>query len=396
MSRDFDVIVSGAGVAGASVAAALALRGVAAASRIALVAEQFISRPEPGADWDLRVFALSRASQRLLQATGAWPTLPASRCRPYERMCVWDAADAPDSAAALRFDAAELHEPDLGHMVEGPALQWAALEAARRAGVAMIEARITAATFGAAAAQLQLADSRLLQASLVIGADGARSTLRTMAGIEARGHAYHQCGLVAHVRTARPHRDTAWQRFLPTGPLALLPIDEERCSIVWSLPESRARELCAADAAAFEDALEEASGAVLGRCALSSPRASFPLQLQYAVDYVRPRLALLGDAAHAVHPLAGQGLNLGLRDAAALVEVLAAASPDSLGELAVLRRYERQRKSDNLLAAAAFDGLNRLFSNSNPLLGRLRSAGLAAVGRLGPLKQVFAHAALGD
>jgi 2-polyprenylphenol 6-hydroxylase len=396
MSRDFDVIVSGAGVAGASVAAALAIRGVAPPQRIALVADHFTAPPAPATDWDLRVFAISRASQRLLQATGAWAGIPAARCRAYERMCVWDAADAPTSAAALRFDAAELHEPDLGHIVEGPALQWAALEAARRAGVAMIEARVSAATFGAAAAQLQLADSRLLQASLVIGADGARSGLRTMAGIEARGHAYHQCGLVAHVRTAQPHRDTAWQRFLPTGPLALLPIDAERVSIVWSLPAPRAQELCEADAAAFEGALEEASGSVLGRCALSSGRASFPLQLQYAAEYVRPRLALLGDAAHAVHPLAGQGLNLGLRDAAALVEVLAGAPADALGELAVLRRYERQRKSDNLLAAAAFDGLNRLFSNSNPLLGRLRSAGLAAVGRLPPLKHLFAHAALGD
>ncbi len=396
MSQDFDILIAGAGVAGASVAAALCVRGVAPAPRIALLAEGFAPQPAAASDWDLRVFALGRASQHLLQATGAWQAIPAARRRPYERMCVWDAADAPDSPAALRFDAAELNEPDLGHIVEGPALQWAALEAARRAGVAFIQARITGLNVDAGGARVQLADARRLRAGLVIGADGANSALRALAGIGAQGHAYHQHGLVTHVRTAQPHRNTAWQRFLPDGPLALLPIDAQRCSIVWSLPAPRALQLCEVDGAAFEAALLQASAGVLGACELAAARASFPLQLRYADEYVRPRLALLGDAAHAVHPLAGQGLNLGLRDAAALVQVLAAAPAGSLGELAVLRRYERERKADNLLAGAAFDGLNRLFSNDDPLLKRMRSAGLRAVGRLPPLKALFARAALGD
>lgn len=395
MSRDFDIVVCGAGIAGASLAAALSIRGVAPAARIALLADEFAVRPDAAADWDLRVFALSRGSQRLLESIGAWTAIPAARRRPYERMCVWDAADSAASAAALRFDAADLNEPDLGHIVEGPALQWSALEAARRAGVTLIQARIEAAQFGGAEPQLQLADSRSLRCRLVVAADGAQSPLRTLARIAAHGHAYHQRAVVAHVSCGRSHQDTAWQRFLPTGPLALLPIDTQRCSMVWSLPERRAQELTAATAAVFEQALTQACGEVLGQCRLTSGCASFALQLQYASAYVRPGLALLGDAAHAVHPLAGQGLNLGLRDAAALLEVLAAAPPAALGELAVLRRYERERKTENLLAAAAFDGLNRFFSNSHPLLARLRSGGLAAVGRLAPLKQMLARAALG-
>jgi 2-octaprenylphenol hydroxylase len=247
-----------------------------------------------------------------------------------------------------------------------------------------------------------LRDGRELSCLLVIAADGTESRTRELLGIDSAGHAYHQDALVAHVRTAKPHARTARQRFLPTGPLALLPLPDGRSSIVWSTSRSEAARLRALDAGAFGDAVTAASGEVLGTCELTTSVATFPLKLQYALDYVRPRAVLLGDAAHAVHPLAGQGLNLGLLDCASLASVLgdAASGPGSsavarFGEQRVLRRYERRRRSENLLAATALDGLERLFGNDNPLLSRLRVLGLGAVGRVPYLTRALAERALG-
>ncbi len=395
MSRDFDILIVGAGVAGSALAASLVLRKAVLPERIALVADRFAIRPAADLELDLRVYAMSRASQRLLEGLSVWQQLPQDRLSAYERMCVWDARDAPDSAAALRFDCAELGEPDLGHIVEGRALQWLAQEAARRAGVALIQASVGSVSISDAAATLTLSDSRQLQAGLIVAADGADSALRALLQIDAVGHSYHQQALVAHVRTAQPHRRTAWQRFLPTGPLALLPLGDGRSSLVWSMDSARADALMALTPEDFDTELTGASGAVLGRCTLSTPRARFPLQLKVASQYVRPRFALLGDAAHSVHPLAGQGLNLGLLDCSALADLLSSVKPVQFGELRVLRRYERERKSANLLAATAFDGLNRLFSNSHPLLTGLRSAGLGSVGRVPGLRHFFARNALG-
>jgi len=390
---DFDIVVVGAGPAGASTAAALARRGIAPAARIALLSEKFVGAPAPDADWDLRVFALSHDSQRLLQSIDAWQGIPDSRRHPYQRMCVWDSADTPQGPRALQFDSADLGEPDLGHIVDGEWLRYAAVEAARRAGVVLVQARVSSLSVEDRWAQLGLEDGRRLRAALIVGADGAHSPIRALAGIGSHGHDYHQQALVAHVRTAAAHRDTAWQRFLPGGPLALLPLSDGRSSIVWSVPAARAQDLCALSPEEFGRQLAADSGAVLGACTLASERAAFPLKLSHADSYVQPRLALVADAAHTVHPLAGQGLNLGLRDVAALCEVLAQA-PGAAGELAVLRHYERARKADNLAASAVFDGLNRLFGNDHPLLARLRSAGLATVQRAGPLKQWLARAAL--
>jgi 2-octaprenylphenol hydroxylase len=201
--------------------------------------------------------------------------------------------------------------------------------------------------------------------------------------------------LVAHVRTAKAHRSTAWQRFLPSGPLAFLPLPDGRSSIVWSVGRNEAARLRNLDAAAFGTALEAASDGVLGACELTTSIAAFPLKLQYATDYVRPRAVLVGDAAHAVHPLAGQGLNLGLLDCAALAEVLADAGSGRHGEPRVLRRYERWRRSENLLASAALDGLERLFSSGNAGVSSVRRAGLGVVERLPFVKRVFAERALG-
>jgi ubiquinone biosynthesis UbiH/UbiF/VisC/COQ6 family hydroxylase len=245
--------------------------------------------------------------------------------------------------------------------------------------------------------RLALGDGREIEGTLLIGADAAASPTRRLLGIETAGHAYHQDALVAHVSSARPHAGTARQRFLPGGPLAFLPLPDGRCSIVWSVARAEAARLLQLDAASFGHELTTASGHCLGDCVLTTPIAAFPLQLQYATDYVRGRGVLVGDAAHAVHPLAGQGLNLGLMDCAALAQVLAEAAECGAGrsDRRVLRRYERWRRAENLMAVAALDGLERLFSSDQPAVLQLRMAGLGAVARLPFVKRDFAARALG-
>ncbi len=394
--RDFDVVIVGAGVIGAVMAALLVARRLSAAGRVAILADRFAAAVPADADWDLRVFALSRASERLLRACGVWDSMPLERVYAYERMCVWDAAGEPGGKGSVRFDCAEIGEPNLGFIVDGRVLQWQCLQAARSAGAVLFEGGLEAATTTDSGVSIRLSDGRILRSQLLIAADGQESKTRTLLGIETAGHAYHQDALVAHVRTEKPHCSTAWQRFLGSGPLAFLPLSDGRSSIVWSAALPEAARLRALDVAAFGAALSAASGKVLGDCELSTPPATFPLKLQYALEYVRPRAVLLGDAAHVVHPLAGQGLNLGLLDCAALADVLAAEGGRGyFGEHKLLRRYERWRRSENLLAAGALDGLERLFSASDPLSAGLRAAGLSAVGKMPLVKRRLAQRALG-
>jgi 2-octaprenylphenol hydroxylase len=419
MSRQFDVIIVGAGPVGCATAALLIARGVAEPGRIAVLTDR---NPQPatpagsagpgradipaGASaeagaaptwipWDLRVFALSRASQRLLEICGVRQLLPSELVFPYERMCVWDESGAPQGKGSLTFDCAEMGEPDLGVIVDGRALQEACVRAAAAAGAVSIESGCERVGPGERGLRIELRDGRTLNTRLLVAADGVASKTRELMNIAAAGHTYHQDALVAHVRTAEPHRRTAWQRFLSTGPLAFLPLSDGRSSIVWSMGRAQAERLRALDAGAFSAAVHAASGGVLGEIELTTPVAGFPIQLQYALDYVRPHAVLVGDAAHAVHPLAGQGLNLGLLDCASLVEALEEAGAGSLGDHGPLRRYERRRKSENLLAATALDGLERLFSSSNPGIARLRVAGLGAVGALPFVKRGLAQRALG-
>ncbi|HLW24909.1 MAG TPA: FAD-dependent monooxygenase [Steroidobacteraceae bacterium] len=440
MTRDVDALIVGGGVVGAVMASLLIERGLVEPRRVALIDERLAPPPGIEEDWDLRVVAVGRASQRLLEVIGVWPKLPRDRVCPYERMCVWDASGRAGDAlgpgsrsrwgsgsgsgsrsgsrgrGSIRFDAADLGEPNLGSIVESRALQRTCLEAAMGAGVLMMEARVTRLEMppspgsaegssalgnagGGSRVRVRLHDGRELDTGLLLAADGVDSRTRDLLRIETATHAYHQDALVAHVRTERPHQDTAWQRFLPTGPLAFLPLSDGRCSIVWSLVRHEAERLRVLDAAAFGAALTEASDGVLGAVEVTTPIVSFPLRLQHAERYVTARAVLLGDAAHAVHPLAGQGLNLGLLDCAVLAEILSEARSGGgragLADAASLRRYERRRRSENLLAAAALDGLERLFSNTHPLAARLRAFGLEAVGHAAPLRNHLARRALG-
>jgi 2-octaprenylphenol hydroxylase len=403
---DYDVVIVGAGPVGASLAALLGRDGL----RIALLDRTVPgAAPSPqfgrGSDAarlaiSLRVSAISRATWRLLDICGAAPD--ARRLTSYERMEVWDGTG--NKAARIAFDCAEVAQPCLGYIIDNLALQQAFLDVVRRlrnvsliapTGLAGLQSPAPPDVHSPLAVHLD--DGRVLSARLVIGADGAQSRTRDLAGIGTREHDYCQAGVVAHMQCERDPRATARQRFLPDGPLALLPLPGRRVSIVWSTTPEHARELCAADEAVFASAVTEASEGVLGALRTDSERASFPLRALHARQYTQRRLALVGDAAHVVHPLAGQGVNLGFLDAATLASVLrdALACGEDLGDHYVLRRYERWRKGENLATLAALDGLKRLFGARHPLFQGVRQFGLAAVDRMGPLKRTLARRAMG-
>jgi 2-polyprenylphenol 6-hydroxylase len=396
VKRDFDVVIVGGAMAGAGTAALLAATPATESLRVALVEPKPATAPAADAPLDLRVSALSRASQQLLERTGAWP-LVAARLGAYQRMVVWEERMDPAGSGALVFDAAELGEPDLGHIAENRSVQAALTLRAQESGVVLLRAGLTTLESAGDAIRVSLDDGREYRAALVVGADGGDSAVRRQAGIDVRGWDYGQRAVVAHLQPERPHGETAWQRFLDTGPLALLPLADGRVSLVWSTLPAMAEELVHCDEAEFASRVTESSAGVLGRLALASPRASFPLRLLHARRYAAERVALVGDAAHTVHPLAGQGINLAFLDAAALVDVLgdALAVGDDPGELRVLRRYERWRKAEALPAIALLDGFKRLFFGGNAIQSRLRQGALSFVQSTRPLKRLFMERALG-
>ena len=383
-----DVAVAGGGVVGAACALALARAGL----DVALVE----ARPVPR--WlaeqpDLRVYALAPDNAALLDALGVWPQVVRARAQPYRKMRVWDAGGGDE----LAFDAATLARDELGWIVENGLLVdrlWAALVAA---GVQVhCPARVQGMEQDEAGVRLQLDDGTRLEARVAVAADGGASELRRLAGLDVDAHDYGQRGVVAFIETADPHQETAWQRFLPTGPLALLPFTQGRSSIVWTLPEAEAARVLALDDAAYAEALTDASAARLGRAQPVSERAAFPLRRQLVRQQVAGRVLVLGDAAHVVHPLAGQGVNLGLRDVAALRAEVESAQARRVDWASAhrLQRWARRRRSDNTVSAYAFEGINRLFSNADPLAVLARGPLLGLAGKLPPLtRALWRHAA---
>jgi ubiquinone biosynthesis UbiH/UbiF/VisC/COQ6 family hydroxylase len=393
-----DVLVVGGGPVGGTVAALLAraTRTERDAPRIAVLEPRRPSYPPGDAPVDLRVSAYSRASERVLQAAGAWDAIRARRTCPYERMRVWHEHVAPRSAEALVFDAAEVGEPNLGHIIETRLVQSALLDAAEQAGARVIAAGLSSLTIGEDDVRIETSAGSL-NARLVIGADGAQSAVRAAAGIAAEASGYQQTAIVAVVRTEKPHESTAWQRFLETGTLAFLPLSDDTSSIVWSADDELAKSLLAMPAADFESALARALDNALGATHLIGERASFPLRRLAAQHYVCHRCALIGDAAHVVHPLAGQGVNMGLLDAAALTELLIAArrEHEDLGALRILRRYERWRKTETHTLSTAIDAFDRLLAHGTGPVARLAQRGLGWVNRSQEAKRIFIRRALG-
>jgi 3-demethoxyubiquinol 3-hydroxylase len=393
-----DVVVVGGGVVGTTAALVLAGLGLDVA---------LVEAAEP-AHWradhpDLRVYAFAPDNAALLQALGIWDAIAATRAQRYRRMQVWDAAGGGE----LVFDADAIGRGELGWIVEHGLLVDRLFTALPPAGVRVhCPARVQALEQDESGVRLQLDDGTRLDARIALAADGPESTLRSLAGLQVARHDYAQRGLVAYVETELPHRDTAWQRFLPGGPLAFLPCADgtipsvaRGClsSIVWTLPTEEAQRMLTMETGDFDAALARAFDDRLGTTTLRSARAAFPLRRQLVQDYVRGRVLVVGDAAHVVHPLAGQGVNLGLRDVAALRDMIVSAQAAHVDwtSPARLARWARARRSDNAVAAHSFDAINRMFSNDNPVATLLRGRLLGAAGRIGPLAQVFWRRASG-
>jgi ubiquinone biosynthesis UbiH/UbiF/VisC/COQ6 family hydroxylase len=383
---DFDVVIVGGGLAGLALAVALKR------SRLSVtVVEGRV--PERPAAWDARIYAISPANARFLEGIGIWGHLDRQRLAPVTAMEIHG-----DAGGRLDFSAYDAGVGELAWIAESSLLQQELWETARRQGNATLLCPACPASLEIteAAAILGLADGRRLQSRLVVAADGADSWTRQAAGIEVAFKPYGQHGVVANFACQRPHRDMACQWFRADGVLAYLPLPGNLMSIVWSTPADHARALLALSPAAFCDRVAEAGGGRFGALSLVTPPAAFPLRLMRAPHTVQPRLALIGDAAHAIHPLSGHGINLGFQDAKVLAEVLE-AKPGHVdcGDLAWLRRYERARKEEVVALQSVTDGLQRLFSQADPVISLLRNAGLNITQRLPIAKDLLVRYAMG-
>jgi len=395
---DRGVIVVGAGIAGLALALAMAQQGVqvtvieAGPPPSALPAEVELGL----AQWDPRVSALTPASTGWLDRLGVWRLIESERAGPYRTMAVWDAS----GTGQITFTADDLDVPFLGHIVENRVTIAALLQAvSRRSNITLLwnEGIETADFSGAEDVAITTTAGRELAASLLVGADGARSRTRELAALKTRDWSYEQHAIVTTIRLASHHQETCFQAFLDTGPLALLPLaDPTLCSIVWSLDDGHWEDLMALNDAGFVAALNRALGSGAPAVEAVAARHIFPLRQCHATDYIRPGFALVGDAAHSIHPLAGQGINLGLKDVAVLAEEIGVAWQDGmpLGQEGLLRRYQRRRKTDNLLMMSAMEAFKRGFGSRHPALRIARNMGLNWVdGTLG-LKNWFAREAL--
>jgi len=382
-----DVVVAGAGVVGATLACALAGSGM----RVTLVGAE----PSARGRGPRRVLALTRASETVFTHLDAWPGMRSRGVSVFREMTVWDAG----SSGHIHFDSTEVGEPHLGHIVESGVVVGALLERLRASADVELRPQAQVESFAQDddGVSVRMADGTMLRARLLVGADGAASRVRAAAGIAHANLPYAQRAIVAEVRTALPHCQTAWQRFLPGGPLAFLPLADGRCSIVWSCDDERAQELLALDARTFRRELGAAFEHRLGEVKACGPRVSFPLSVAHARAYALPRIVLAGDSAHTVHPLAGQGANLGIADAATLAEVVLDAFRRRLdvGALPVLRRYERWRKGENLLMLATMDGFKRAFGSEHAPVRYARGLGLRVADQAGPLKRALMRRAMG-
>jgi len=390
-ANHYDVIIVGGGMVGACMAATLAHTSLS----IALVESRVFDDNWSPEHYDTRVSAISRASQNIFTAVGAWEHMQAERVSPYSAMHVWDACGKGE----IHFDCADIGEASLGHIIENRVILKGLLHALHNQPNVVLHcpASPRELTQHPKHVSLYLDNGDVLQGKLLIGADGANSWVRIRAGISTRDFDYQQQAVVTTVRTERYHEDTAWQRFLPNGPLAFLPLPDGYSSIVWSTGTEHAQQLLAMNDEEFKHALQQGIDNRLGEIISLDQRAAFPLKSRHANEYVKPRMALIGDAAHTIHPLAGQGVNLGFADAASLAEVIidALTSNKDIGQATVLRRYERWRKGSNLAMLSAMSGFKHLFGNELPVVTQIRNLGLSLTNRSTPVKNLFIRYAMG-
>ena len=389
---DYDVLIVGAGMVGLTMAKLLTEQ------QLSVVVFDRQAPPEsPSADDLLRVSAISRASENILQQLDCWNETLLTRARAYEHMRVWDDIGAGE----IVFDAADIGQANLGHIIPNVDIQrtlWQELENEPRATL-ITAVELANASWHEDYVQLTLGSGSQYQARLAIAADGAHSWLRAQAGIAIQSKTYDHTALVATINTAKKHGNCARQVFLETGPLAFLPThDAKQCSIVWSTNQTHAASLMAMSNEQFDSALQTAFGdEQLGQLTCHSKRLSFPLVARHAEHYIKPRLALIGDAAHTIHPLAGQGANIGILDAAALAETIAhrQSSQSDCYSLASLRPYERWRRSENQLMLDTMRGFRELFSGPQSIKSLVRSFGMSQLNRLPMLKQPLIETAMG-
>ncbi len=394
MKTDADILIVGGGLNGPALALALASGGL---SSVIIDSLPLATRRKPA--FDGRAYALSLTSVRMLEVLGVWGAVR-KEAQPMLDIKVSDGRPRAGAAPLfVHFDHNEIAEGPMGHMLEDRFLRRALLDAVKAESLItqIAPATVEAQEIGAGHAEVTLSSGKTLRGRVLVGCDGRRSGVALRAGISRTGHDYHQSGLVCAVSHEKPHNGTAYQQFMPAGPLAILPLTGNRSAIVWTEPTERAAEIAAMPDRDFMAELRPRFGDFLGRIKLVGKRFSYPLNLTVANEFARARLALVGDAAHGIHYLAGQGLNLGLRDVAALAEVLleAARRGEDIGNVLVLARYAKWRGFDTAALTASTDLINLLFSNDNAALRTLRVAGLGLVNALPSARRGFIREAAG-
>ena len=408
MSEHYDVAIVGAGMAGSALACLLGAIDIPRPLRVALIEARALPATAPLIevginDFDNRVSALTPASVAILERIGIWESICAQRVSPFRNMRVWDA----EGTGEISFSANDVRADALGYIVENRQTTFALASELRQCShIDVLEGRPVESLLHdeqGGVSGLVMQGGRTLACDLLVAADGAMSAIRNMAGMATRKWDYGQSAIVCTVRLASDHRQTAWQRFMPSGPLALLPLPaledgtQSLCSLVWSQQREESERLMALDDGEFMAALSSASEYRLGDVVEISRRFSFPLRQCHAVDYVQGGLALVADAAHSIHPLAGQGINLGFADVESLAECLRAAHERGapLGDKSVLQRYQRQRKGHNLAMIGAVEGFKRLFEQTPLPLRWLRNMSMSGLDRQTRLKNLIVRYAMG-